>query len=74
MDGYTAVRLIREWEHESGGTPLPIIALTANALKEDHQRILDAGCTDHLTKPIHKDKLLEVVAEYSMNVCLESSS
>lgn len=65
MDGYTAVRLIRDWERETGRDPLPIIALTANALKEDHQRSLDAGCTDHLTKPIHKVKLLEVVGEYA---------
>ncbi len=65
MDGYTAVRLARKWERENGRTPLPIIALTANALKEDRQRCLDAGCSDHLTKPIHKDKLLEVVGEYS---------
>jgi len=65
MDGYTAVSLIREWEMETGKTPLPIIALTANALKEDQQRSLDAGCTAHLTKPIHKEKLLEVVGEYA---------
>jgi len=65
MDGYTAVRLARKWERENGRTPLPIIALTANALKEDRQRCLDAGCTDHLTKPIHKNKLLEIVGEYA---------
>lgn len=65
MDGYTAARMIREWEKETGRKPLPIIALTANALKEDHQRSLDAGCTDHLTKPIHKEKLLEVVGMYA---------
>jgi len=64
MDGYTATRLIREWEAETGLDPLPVIALTANALKEDRLRSLDAGCTVHLTKPIKKKKLLEVVAEY----------
>ena len=65
MDGYTAVRLVREWEQENGRAPLPIIALTANALKEDSQRSLAAGCTAHLTKPIHKDKLLKAVDEYA---------
>ncbi len=64
MDGYTATRLVREWEEETGRDPLPVIALTANALKEDRLRSLDAGCTVHLTKPIRKKKLLEVVAEY----------
>lgn len=64
MDGYTAVRLVREWERETGRAPLPVIALTANALKEDQLRSIDAGCTAHLTKPIKKDKLLEIVGEY----------
>lgn len=65
MDGYTAVRLIREWERSRARAPLPVIALTANALKEDRQRSLDAGCTDHLTKPILKARLLEVVEKYA---------
>ncbi len=64
MYGYKAVRLIREWEVETGRKPLPIIALTANALKEERERSLEAGCSYHLTKPIHKERLLEVVAEY----------
>lgn len=64
MDGYTATRLVREWEEETGRDPLPVIALTANALKEDRLRSLNAGCTVHLTKPIKKKKLLEIVAEY----------
>lgn len=68
MDGYTAVRLIREWEQESGCAPLPVIALTANALKEDRKKSLDAGCNDHLTKPIHKSRLLEVVNGYASAV------
>ena len=65
MDGYTAAHLVREWEQENGRVPMPIIALTANALKEDSQRSLAAGCTAHLTKPIHKDKLLKAVDEYA---------
>ena len=66
MDGYTAVRLIRQWELETGRSELPVIALTANALKEDRQKSLDAGCTEHLTKPIHKTRLLEVVDAYAV--------
>ena len=65
MDGYTAVGLMREWESATGRDPAPIIALTANALKEDRQKSLAAGCSDHLTKPIHKEKLLEVVSGYA---------
>ncbi len=66
MDGYTAVRLMRDWESATGRDPAPIIALTANALKEDRQKSLAAGCSDHLTKPIHKDRLLEVVSGYAV--------
>jgi len=61
MDGYTATSFIRKWESETGRAPLPIIALTANALKEDQVKSLAAGCTAHLTKPIKKDKLLHCV-------------
>ena len=65
MDGYTATGLIREWERAQGRPPLPIIALTANALKEDEQRSLDAGCTGHLTKPIRKGMFLAALQRYA---------
>ena len=41
------------------------IALTANALKEDRQKSLAAGCSDHLTRSIHKNRLLKVVSGYA---------
>jgi PAS domain S-box-containing protein len=62
MDGYAATRAIRQWEQEEGRTPMPIIALTAHALKGDEQKSLDAGCTGYLTKPIRKATLLEAIA------------
>ncbi|MBU4344218.1 MAG: response regulator [Proteobacteria bacterium] len=61
MDGYTATREIRKWEREKGRKETPIIALTAHAMAEDAKKSLDAGCTDHLTKPIKKAKLMEAV-------------
>jgi signal transduction histidine kinase/CheY-like chemotaxis protein len=64
MDGYTATRLIRQWEREQDYPPAPIIALTANALKEDEQRSLDAGCNGHLTKPIRKGMFLAALQHY----------
>ncbi|MCC6136184.1 MAG: response regulator [Gammaproteobacteria bacterium] len=64
MDGYTATRLIREWECEHHLPPTPILALTANALKEDEQRSLDAGCTGHLTKPIRKGIFLVALQSF----------
>jgi CheY-like chemotaxis protein len=68
MDGYTATERIRKWEKENGVRPTPIIALTANALKEDAQRSLDAGCTAHLTKPIKKAGLLAAIREHAAAV------
>jgi two-component system sensor histidine kinase/response regulator len=65
MDGYTATREIRKWERENGRKETPIIALTAHAMKEDMQKSLDAGCTDHLTKPIKRATLMEVVQKYT---------
>jgi CheY-like chemotaxis protein len=65
MDGYTATREIRKWEQEQGKKQTPIIALTAHALKEDAQKSLDAGCTDHLTKPIKRATLMEAVQKYT---------
>ncbi|MBF0370775.1 MAG: PAS domain S-box protein [Magnetococcales bacterium] len=64
MDGYTATRNYRRWEREKGLKSIPIIALTAFAMKEDTDRILAAGCDLHLTKPIRKVQLLSVIRNY----------
>jgi two-component system, sensor histidine kinase and response regulator len=61
MDGYEATRAIRAWEREHDLPPTQVIALTALALKEDEVKTLEAGCNAHLTKPIKKHTLLEVL-------------
>jgi PAS domain S-box-containing protein len=58
MDGYTATKLLR-----GRGMKLPIIALTAHAMKGFEQEILAAGCTGYVTKPIDIDVLLGALAE-----------
>ena len=65
MDGYTATRMIRDWEQKQAVAPTQIVALTAHALKEDEQKSLDAGCNGHLTKPIKKTALLEAIREHT---------
>ncbi|MBF0423363.1 MAG: CHASE domain-containing protein [Magnetococcales bacterium] len=65
MDGYTATRLIREWERENQRQPVPIVALTAHAFAENERQSMEAGCSAHLTKPISKPRLLEAVAAYA---------
>ncbi|MGN6370787.1 MAG: response regulator [Phycisphaerae bacterium] len=68
MDGFDATRLIRR--HEAAGylhgrtTPLPIIALTANALKGDRERCVEAGMDGYLTKPLHPQKLLGTIRDF----------
>ena len=66
MDGLTATRTIRAWEQANDRPPIPIIALTASALKGDREKCLAAGCTAFLAKPIKQDVLLQAIKEYSM--------
>jgi len=51
MDGFVATKEIREWEHDEKLKPGHIIALTANALKEDKERCFKIGMNDFLSKP-----------------------
>ncbi len=65
MDGYEATRRIRAWERENGRAPVPILALTAQAMKDESERTRAAGCTGHLTKPITKHELLHAIFEHA---------
>jgi len=58
MDGYTAMREIRK---QPAWRRLPIIALTAKAMKDDQDKCLAAGANDYIAKPLDVEKLLSLV-------------
>ncbi|CAK9889559.1 MULTISPECIES: response regulator [Pseudomonas] len=58
MDGYEATRLIRK---DPRWRKLPIIAVTAKAMKDDQERCLQAGANDYLAKPIDLDRLFSLI-------------
>jgi CheY-like chemotaxis protein/signal transduction histidine kinase/HAMP domain-containing protein len=58
MDGYEAMQKIRAQEKFK---TMPIIALTAKAMKEDKQKCIDSGANDYITKPMDLDRLLSLI-------------
>lgn len=63
MDGAEVVRNIRKLNRTDDLT-IPVIAMTANAFKEDIQKCMDAGMNEHLAKPVDIKKMLEVLGSY----------
>ncbi len=59
MTGYEVVRTLRDQ-----GLRTPIVALTAHAMKEDHQRCLDVGCDRVMTKPLDRQRLKQMMQQY----------
>ena len=58
MDGYETTRAVRENERFRS---LPIIALTAKAMKGDREKVIAAGASDYITKPVDTDQLLSLM-------------
>ncbi len=61
MDGITATNLIRSNTNGSLNPEVPIIALTAHALREDKQECLNAGMNDYLAKPVNMEELRQMI-------------
>lgn len=63
MDGKEAARKLREM----GYTDVPIVAMTAHAMKGDREMCIEAGMDDYTTKPIKRDKVYDIINTYVFN-------
>ena len=63
IDGLTATNSIRSLNHPDA-KKIPIIAMTANAFREDKEKCLAAGMNDHLAKPIKIENIKRILCEY----------
>jgi CheY-like chemotaxis protein len=64
LNGYDAARAIRAWE-TTQGVSTPIVALSADAMREAVRDSLDAGCVAHVAKPVERSSLLKTIQRYA---------
>jgi len=64
MNGLEATSAIRSREHTDALPRVPIIALTANAMRGDREKCLDAGMDDYLSKPVNKTALITMISNW----------
>ncbi len=68
IDGYEATRQIRSTDRE-----VPIVAMTANAIRGDYERCIESGMNDYLSKPIEIEKFNDIILRYVKNRTQSSS-
>ena len=61
MDGISATRILKQ---DSITQDIKVVALTANAMPGDREKILEAGCQDYISKPFRLHEFLEKIREY----------
>jgi len=64
MDGTEATKIIRE--KQKGGKKIPIIAVTAEVMKGDREKLLEAGMDDYIAKPIKREVMFEMVKKWTI--------
>jgi len=74
MDGIEATHAILEYENEALQKHIPIVALTANALKGDRERFLNEGMDEYITKPIETTELLYILNKFLADYSVDEAS
>jgi CheY-like chemotaxis protein len=70
MDGFIATNEIRKYEKKNDLKPMPIVALTANAMKGDKEKCLESGMDDYLPKPVRQkdfEKMIRKIVKPKTN-------
>ncbi|MCB1644368.1 MAG: response regulator, partial [Pseudomonadales bacterium] len=65
LDGLSATQHIRAWEQANSLQPVPVIAMTANAMEGDRENCLAAGMTDYTSKPVSRQSLQNLIKQWS---------
>jgi PAS domain S-box-containing protein len=67
MNGYEAVKCIRDYEEENSLVPVKIVAMTANAMKEDVEQCLSSGMNEYLSKPFRRDDVFKIIERLNLH-------
>ncbi|WP_207678596.1 ATP-binding protein [Desulfonema magnum] len=74
MDGMEATKKIRDPQSGVISHEIPIIAITAHAMKEDRERCIEAGMNDYISKPIKTDRLIDIIEKWILKKDVSDSS
>ena len=64
MDGYVATLKIRQFEKKNNLRRIPVIALTANVMKGERQKVLSAGMDDYIAKPVNPQNMIDLLEKW----------
>lgn len=73
LDGVEATTEILEWEEDYNQEHIPIVALTANALKGDREKFIAAGLDEYTTKPLVRSEIISLLNHFLMNSIVDIS-
>jgi CheY-like chemotaxis protein len=74
MDGFDATIQIRSPASNVMNHRVPVIAMTANAMKGDREKCLEAGMDDYISKPVKPQELLDVVEKWARKAGMNTSA